>query len=73
MGAEVGAGVALAVDIGGTKLAVGLVGGDGVLVWRVAPTACDRKRGPVWSTLAHLIAEAPAEEATVCGVGAAGP
>ncbi len=74
MGAEVGAGVALAVDIGGTKLAVGLVGGDGVLGWRSsAPTPATGNEDQLWSTLAHLIAEAPAEEATVCGVGAGGP
>jgi len=73
--------LALAVDIGGTKLAVGLVDGRGALVWgpTVAPTP--RHDGDaLWAALTRLVAEAvdaaPATGAgpvVVCGVGCGGP
>jgi len=66
---------AVAVDIGGTKLAVALVDADGRVVERaVAPTPAD----DVWSVLASLVTTvvglAPADASlVVCGVGSGGP
>jgi glucokinase len=68
------AGTALAIDIGGTKLAAGLVDEDGRLGWRAAvatpPTRSDEQ---LWSVLADLVAQAPRTETVVCGVGSGGP
>jgi glucokinase len=63
----------LAVDIGGTKLAVALVDTDGRILWRdrVATPVTDRA-GTVWSALAELVGRAPAG-AGLCGVGCGGP
>lgn len=59
----------LAVDIGGTKLAAGLVSSDGVvLVARAAATPGDR----VFDVLRELVVPL-ADAATVCGVGCGGP
>ena len=59
----------LAVDIGGTKLAAGLVSSDGVvLVARAAPTPGDA----VFDVLRDLVVPL-ADRATVCGVGCGGP
>ncbi|HEY3943325.1 MAG TPA: ROK family protein [Acidimicrobiales bacterium] len=66
-------GLCLAVDIGGTKLAAGLVDPVGKLE-RMAqvPTPVSPDPGVVWAALAGLVAPlAPA--AVVCGVGCGGP
>jgi glucokinase len=64
---------ALAVDIGGTKLAVGIVTEDGELVRSAtAPTP----GADVFDRLAHVMAkvrEGGPEEPDVCGVGCGGP
>ena len=76
--------VALAVDIGGTKLAAGLVTEHGeVLERRVAPTVRDAGPEALWDRLAELVAlvvpvrdAAPAPggpPTVVCGVGCGGP
>ena len=69
----------MAVDIGGTKLAAGLVGRTGTLqAERRVPTVAtgDPERAVgrarcVWST--GLLEQAPAGPAAVCGVGCGGP
>ena len=66
-------GLALAVDIGGTKLAVGLVDGHGRLRWSARAATPQGGGGEdVWAALAGLVAGAP-EGAEVCGVGCGGP
>jgi glucokinase len=68
---------ALAVDIGGTKLAVGLVDAGGTLTARVetaTPATADGEE--LWSTLVSLIDSLPVTErqrADVVGVGCGGP
>jgi glucokinase len=65
---------AIAVDIGGTKLAVGLVDGTGtVLSRRTAPTpATDGDR--MWAVLRDLVDAARADgDAVVVGIGSGGP
>src|SRR6516165_6503876 len=75
--------LALAVDVGGTKLAAGLVGLDGTLVERASmPT---RNDGAVpgadevlWSDLAGLVSgvvarAGPGDRLVVCGAGCGGP
>jgi len=71
--------LALAVDIGGTKLEVGLVDRDGAIVHR-ARTATPAREGPedMFGALAGLIekalAAAPEDRSVVvCGVGTGGP
>jgi glucokinase len=74
-----GAGPALAVDIGGTKLAAAVVTDHGVLVSRAqAPTAGHRDGDALFAELASVVADAlggaPAGTApTVVGVGSGGP
>jgi len=68
----------LAVDIGGTKMAVALVDGDGdVSHSEQVPTSHDGDAEAVWSPLAALIgrvsAHAPRGALRVCGVGCGGP
>jgi len=69
--------VALAVDIGGTKLAAGLVDGTGqVLARRSVPTLRDAGPQPLWDQLAGLVdaVRGNAEiRPVVCGVGCGGP
>ncbi len=70
-------GVALAVDIGGTKVAVGLVDRDGVLgAHRHLPTRAGGDALDLWGDLAALVSEvwtgAP-EPVEVVGVGCGGP
>jgi glucokinase len=65
--------VAVAVDIGGTKLAVGRVSESGELLAREeAPTG---GRGPeeLWERLARLLDRAVVGDEAVCGVGCGGP
>jgi len=70
---SVNSGAYLAVDVGGTKLAVGVVTPDGELVSRVqAPTP----KAGVWDALGGLIESqlcATDLEIVACGVGAGGP
>jgi glucokinase len=65
----------LAIDIGGTKLAAGVVDDDGVLRRRAArPTAATGSDEALFSTLAALADEVRAgEDVDACGVGCGGP
>jgi glucokinase len=66
----------LAVDIGGTKLAAGLVDGSGrILARAVAPTPARDDAETVFRTLVGLVDElGPGRaDARVCGVGTGGP
>ena len=74
--------LALAVDIGGTKMAVGLVALDGSLVERAmqpTPATSSPDDGEVlWATLADLIAGVTGlvgvdDRVVVCGTGCGGP
>lgn len=66
---------ALAVDIGGTKVAVGRVTDDGRLVERRSgPTPLTDDPEELWAAVARLVARfAPFERFQVCGVGCGGP
>lgn len=68
-------GSVLAVDIGGTKIAAGVVAGDGRLLWRArtqTPPAGDAEA--LWSAVASLLRSVPGEFAPrACGVGSGGP
>jgi glucokinase len=71
---------ALAVDIGGTKLAAGLVEPAGrVLTWSQVPTPVGLDAEPLWRTLDALItkimdgAELTAADLVGCGCGCGGP
>jgi glucokinase len=72
-------GVALAVDIGGTKLAAGLVDPGGAVVAtteRSTPTPTDEDPELVFSALVRLVdavVDASPYELDVCGVGCGGP
>jgi glucokinase len=68
----------LAVDVGGTKLAAGLVDRDGALHWsgrRATPSGQDPES--LFAALAALLDEgqsaAPGDLVSVCGVGCGGP
>jgi glucokinase len=69
--------VAVAVDIGGTKVAVGLVSEDGSVVRRAqGPTPAHGTADEMWSTVAGLVADVTEDGqvgAVVCGVGCGGP
>ncbi len=67
--------LALAIDIGGTKLAAGVVDGEGrVLRRHLAPTHGDDDAEGLFSRLTELIDRlAPFDRYVVCGVGCAGP
>lgn len=63
----------LAVDIGGTKLAVGIVNADGELVARSQAPTPDQN---VWQALSSLVLQqlsAPGCDVDACGVGTGGP
>jgi glucokinase len=72
---------ALAVDIGGTKLAAALVEPAGrILTWAQVPTPSDLDAEQLWRTLDALITEvldrsgvAPAADLAGCGCGCGGP
>jgi glucokinase len=69
---------ALALDVGGTKLAAAVVGEDGVVVRRVppVPTRGGRDGGDAESLFADLVALArgvSGGDEVVCGVGCGGP
>lgn len=64
----------LAVDVGGTKLAAGIVDDGGRLAWRASvatPAGTDAEH--VWSALAGLLAPVPQDQVATCGVGSGGP
>ena len=66
----------VAVDIGGTKLAAGLVDGDGRIVARAAtPTPRTDDPEVVFAALTGLLDEvgASADKAVACGIGSGGP
>jgi glucokinase len=64
----------LAVDIGGTKLAVGRVDGDGALTGqRAVPTPAGGTAGELWDVLAGLVSAVRRGDEAVVGVGGGGP
>ena len=64
----------IAVDVGGTKLAAGLVRDDGTLVSRVdAPTPLDVGADALFATLTELVDRLEATAAVAVGVGCGGP
>jgi glucokinase len=66
--------VALAIDIGGTKLAAGRVAADGALLRRSAtPTPRGGGSDDVWAALVGLVEEVGEGDEVVCGVGSGGP
>ena len=67
-------GTALAVDIGGTKLAVGRVDETGRLLARAAaPTPAAGPAEAMWDRLAGLVAQVGEGDEVVVGVGCGGP
>lgn len=70
------AGPTLAVDIGGTKIAVGLVDDDGELVHRAQLPTPEGDAEAIWTVLASLVTEALAvahNQVRGAGVASAGP
>ncbi|MBV8691378.1 MAG: ROK family protein, partial [Actinobacteria bacterium] len=68
--------LALALDVGGTKLAAAVVGSDGrVLARAVCPTPPDGDAETLFAAVRGVLGEVSgaASEATVCGVGCGGP
>ena len=65
-------GTTLAVDIGGTKLAAGIVDDDGTLVRR-AQTATAGDAEAIFASLCTVIDEVRTGDEIVCGVGCGGP
>jgi glucokinase len=68
--------VALAVDVGGTKLAVARVGVDGEVLDRAVastPTGVDDGPEEVWGALRRLVEGVSVGDEAVCGVGCGGP
>ena len=64
----------LAVDIGGTKMAVAQVDEEGRLTGRMTlPTPAGTDAEYLWSTLAGLVCQSPYRGVAVCGVGVGGP
>ena len=65
---------ALAIDIGGTKLAAGLVSGEGVLLHRdEAPTPATADGEELFAALLRLVEALPPAAPVVCGTGCGGP
>jgi glucokinase len=68
------AGTVLAIDIGGTKMAVALVDAAGRICWSARHPTPRGPGGELWAVLDGLIAMVPAESGPVaCGVGCGGP
>lgn len=67
----------LAVDVGGTKMAVARVDRSGVVTWRASaptPPAAFASAGEVWSVVAGLVERAlGAGPVVACGAGCGGP
>jgi glucokinase len=67
-------GIALAIDIGGTKLAAAVVDEAGRIGWRQqVPTPSTAGAEEVFAGVAGLVEQAPTGRLTVCGVGCGGP
>ena len=73
-------GLILAVDIGGTKIDVGLVDGGGQVRWSErAATPRPADQDEIWAVLARLVKDASSAhgqaigEVVACGVGCGGP
>ena len=68
-------GVVLAVDVGGTKLAVGIVSGTGALLWREQASTPTGDGEQIWDALAGLVGSALDEYSNpvAVGVGCGGP
>ncbi len=65
---------ALAVDVGGTKMAVGLVSDTGDLIERTsAPTPRTLDPEALWEALEAVVARVDGDGAAACGVGCGGP
>jgi glucokinase len=65
---------ALAIDIGGTKMAAAEVDQSGAFGWRsVIPTPVDADAEGLFAALAEMIAGCPRQGLRVCGVGSGGP
>ena len=65
---------ALAIDIGGTKMAVARVDEGGVVLDRSQiPTPADRGEDAIWDALERLVNATQQGEDVVCGVGCGGP
>ena len=65
----------LAIDIGGTKMAIALVSGSGDVRWsRRSPTPRGASAAGIWGTVEDLFSALPAGTSPeVCGVGCGGP
>ena len=68
-------GQVLAVDIGGTKMAVAVVSATGSVLWQTrAPTPPAGDSDRLWSTVVSLVESVPGGfEPMACGVGSGGP
>ena len=65
--------VALAVDIGGTKLAVARVTSDGEVLDRASAPTTGRDGEALWTALAAVVGAVRRGDEAVCGVGCGGP
>jgi len=67
--------VVLAVDVGGTKFAAGVVDRAGRIVWEArVPTPAGAGEAELWGSLEALLSQVPSGTgAEVCGVGCGGP
>jgi glucokinase len=65
----------LAVDVGGTKMAVGVVSATGTALWQTrSQTPPGADADTLWSTVKSLLEQVPARfEPVACGVGSGGP
>jgi len=64
----------IAIDVGGTKLAAGVVRNDGTLISRVsAPTRLDLEADALFATLTDLVDQLDTTAAAAVGVGCGGP
>ncbi|HET7489081.1 MAG TPA: ROK family protein [Acidimicrobiales bacterium] len=64
---------ALAVDVGGTKLAAGVVDGAGAVVRSARAPTPSGDAEALWAAVAGLVEEVAAGDEVVCGVGCGGP
>ena len=73
--ASLEADVVLAVDVGGTKFAAGVVDRAGRIVWEArVPTPAGAGEAELWGSLEELLSQVPSGTgAEVCGVGCGGP
>ena len=64
----------LAVDIGGTKIAAGVVDADGRLLrWATEPTPTGPDPEAIWQALTTAVTRAEPDGAQAIGIGSAGP